>query len=221
MALAWSQPELRRVAGRRDGVAVALHQVVRHGLPVDGVEDRLPHLLVGERRVVAGAPGGVQLQVAHAHGAGAHGRLAGQALQALVLIGVVVPDPVRLSADQGGQLAGLVQHLDDLQVLDRRAALRAVLVVVLEPFEIDVAGAVHPGDLVGPGADRLLGVGRRADLLAVGFGIDRQRHGEIFQRRGKDVLQLDADLHVAELFRAGHEGEVARHGTAGSFRMVS
>ena len=110
----------------------------------------------------------------------------------LELVRIHVPDPVGAAGEQFRHLGRGVRHEAHAHLLDRRLALGTAGPVIVEPLEIDGDAGLDLGHLVGPCADRGLGVTLRTDLLAIGFGIDRQHQREIFQRRGGRPLQLDA-----------------------------
>ena len=115
------------------------------------------------------------------------------------LVRVHVPDPVGPAGEQFGHLGRGIRHEAHAHLLDRRLALRTAGPVILEPFEVDGNAGFDLRHLVGARADRRLGIAFRTDLLAIGFGIDRQHQREIFQRRGVRPLQRDAHRKVAGL----------------------
>src|ERR1700730_15618587 len=128
------------------------------------------------------------------------------------LIGIIAPDPVGFSAEQLGQLGGGVGYFVDLDVADGRPALAAAGVVAVIPLHIDLSGAVNLGDLVGAGADRGTGVAIGTDLLAIGFRPDRRDHRQIFHHGRRHAGQLEADVKVVDLFRAGVGGVIGGDG---------
>ncbi len=115
------------------------------------------------------------------------------------LVRIHVPDPVGAAGEQFRHLGRGVRHEAHAHLLDRGLALRTARPVILEPLEIDGNAGLDLGHLVRAGADRRLGVTFRADLLAIGLGIDRDDQREIFQRRGVRPLQLDPHREIAGL----------------------
>ena len=91
------------------------------------------------------------------------------------------------------------------------AALRAVRVVVLVAHHVDLVDAIDLGDAVGPDADRRLGVALGAHLLAIRLGLDRHDEGDVFERGGERLLELDPHMMIVDRLGARHPVEVARH----------
>ena len=150
--------ELCRIAGRIDRTRAALHELLRHGGAIDGMEDRLTHLLLGQRIVGAGAAGRIHAEILDAHRFGAHRLQVRHAGDGIELVGAELPDPVGAAAQQFGHLGGRIRHFVDDDLADRGLALRAVGVIAVVAFQIDLGDAVHLGDLVRAGANRVLRV---------------------------------------------------------------
>ena len=115
-----------------------------------------------------------------------------------------------LLRQQLGHLGREVGHEAHMQRLDRGLALGRARPVVVEALEDDLLALVVLDDLVGAGADRLGGEALGPDLLAIGLGMDRRHHGEIFQRRRRRPLHLDAHGPVAGLLGLVDPGIVRR-----------
>ena len=172
--------------------AAAGDELVGDRLAVDRVPDRLAHLELGQRIVGAGAAGGIEREIADPHRLFPHRLQMRHPVHAVELVRVQVPDPVGAAGEQLGHFGRGVRHEAHAHLLDRRLALGAAGPIVLEPLEVDGDAGLDLGHLVRARADRRLGIAFRADLLAIGLGIDRDHQREIFQRRGRRPLQLDA-----------------------------
>ncbi len=145
--------ELRRIAGRQRHAAAAGDELVGDRLPVDGMEDGLPHLQLGQRVVRAGAAGRVDLQVADPHRFLACRLQERDLVDVGHLVRIDIPDPVHLLRQQLGQFGCGFAQMARGDLLDRGLALGTVVIVV-EPLELDGHRRLVLGDLVGAGADR-------------------------------------------------------------------
>ena len=193
--------ELRRDTWRERNAAAAGDELLGDRLAVDRVPDRLTHLELGHGVVGAGAAAGIEREIADPHRFLAHRLQMRHPVHGLDLVRVQVPDPVGAAGEQFRHLGRGVRHEAHAHLLDRRLPLGAAGPVILEPLEVDGDAGLDLGHLVRTRADRRLGIAFRADLLAIGLGIDRDDEREIFQRRGVRPLQLDAHREIAGLLR--------------------
>ncbi len=168
----------------------------------------LPHLELGERVVFTRAPGGIQRQIADAHGTFVGDRKLVHGGQFLGLIRGRLPDQVQRAVEQFGDLGVHIGDGTDIDLADLRLPLGAVVIVFIL-FQNEMLTRYHFGHLVGAGAHRLQAHPGGTSLGIVFIRIHRHRTRQELDGGRERLFQQDANGVIVDLLRRFHPVHIA------------